>query len=235
MIKRGDSTTSNKKCVRIKGYERKRMNNYYDACIADIERHIKDGKYEDAKYLLRQELSMPYIPQDVQTKLEELSQIVMVENRSGTNYYDDIYEIENALHGNQQNQIKALLSLERLNIHPNFELLKEWLVSDSFEKWVKQQLLVIMMSQNITEEVTVMMDGETYCLVPSKIESPLEQEAYCECLNELKQVFESENPSMLILCQEVLEAIVWDQFPNQVNNVDANEIIKSVNDYLEQQ
>ncbi|MEG0727423.1 MAG: hypothetical protein RR422_07290, partial [Erysipelothrix sp.] len=73
------------------------MNNYYDACIADIERHIKDGKYEDAKYLLRQELSMPYIPQDVQNKLEELSQIVMVENRSGTNYYDDIFEIENAL------------------------------------------------------------------------------------------------------------------------------------------
>ena len=51
----------------------KSMENYYDKIIAEIRTAIDDKKYGEAEYLLQRELKMPYIPEDAETRLRDLS------------------------------------------------------------------------------------------------------------------------------------------------------------------
>lgn len=55
------------------------MENYYNEIIEEIKNAIKKGEIEEADYLLKKELSMPYIPQDVETELYKLKKILRMQ------------------------------------------------------------------------------------------------------------------------------------------------------------
>ena len=50
------------------------MTNYYDEILTEIENLIKEGKYDDANFLVQKELNMPYIPIDVEQKLKSFKE-----------------------------------------------------------------------------------------------------------------------------------------------------------------
>ena len=55
------------------------MENYYNEIIDEIKNAIDQGEIEEADYLLKKELSMPYIPQDVETELYKLKKILRMQ------------------------------------------------------------------------------------------------------------------------------------------------------------
>ena len=44
------------------------MENYYTEIIDEIKTALEKGEIEEAEYLLKKELSMPYIPQEVEVE-----------------------------------------------------------------------------------------------------------------------------------------------------------------------
>lgn len=48
------------------------MSNYYDEILQEIKELIDAKEYEQAYSLLRKEKSMPYIPSDIEPKLDAL-------------------------------------------------------------------------------------------------------------------------------------------------------------------
>ena len=50
------------------------MNNYYDEIIDEIKQLITDGQNDLAYSKILNELNMPYIPSDIEKKLQELYQ-----------------------------------------------------------------------------------------------------------------------------------------------------------------
>ena len=45
---------------------------YYEEIITEIRNAIEEHRYEDAKFLLKRELSMPYIPEDAEAQFHAL-------------------------------------------------------------------------------------------------------------------------------------------------------------------
>ena len=64
------------------------MNNYYDEIIDEIKQLITDGQNDLAYSKILNELNMPYIPSDIEKKLQELYQEVKFVNRK-TKVFDD--------------------------------------------------------------------------------------------------------------------------------------------------
>ena len=48
------------------------MENYYTEIIDEIKTALEKGEIEEAEYLLKKELSMPYIPQEIEVEFSKL-------------------------------------------------------------------------------------------------------------------------------------------------------------------
>ena len=57
------------------------MENYYTEIIEEIKQLLQQEKYDDANFLLRKELEMPYIPQEVEKELKQLQKECTFYNR----------------------------------------------------------------------------------------------------------------------------------------------------------
>ena len=51
--------------------------NYYEECIQQIKHLIEQGNYKEAEHLLKEELSMPYIPSFAEKQFIELDVRIM--------------------------------------------------------------------------------------------------------------------------------------------------------------
>lgn len=210
------------------------MNNYYEACIHSIEKAIEEQDYTMAKQLLDEELRMPYIPEIYHQRLMELQSNIPSSDSLRSPVYHDLEEIERALLGNPQEQIKALTSLEFMNIRmvkeEVFRLLQEeWLMDD-----IKKQLLIILVNQGILENIPVHLKDGRKDIDLSTIEHPLNSQAYQKCLEEIRDKLESDNPSLLILSQQLLEMTLLQDFPYVKEEYNAQDIIDKVVEYMEE-
>ena len=68
------------------------MNNYYDEIIDEIKQLITDGQNDLAYSKILNELNMPYIPLDIERKLEALYQEVKYVDRKAKVFDDDRIE-----------------------------------------------------------------------------------------------------------------------------------------------
>ena len=210
------------------------MDNYYEECIAKVEGLIEEGNYDKARAILEDELDMPYVPQVHLNKFKELYYLIPQVNTQSNLYLDSIDEIERSLFLEQEQQLQAMLSLERLNLRPHLLELREWLLSFEVEVWIKQQILVFLLEQGIEEEFQVNFDGKLENIKIKDLTHPFKNGHYIRGVQQLKEKLEQKNPSFFELCMQELNYQVGDLFPFKHETVDADEIIERVNGYLNQ-
>lgn len=208
------------------------MDNYYEECITKIEALIQAEKFEEAKIILEDELDMPYVPQTHLEKFRELYRLIPQVKSSSSKYLDTIEEIESSLFLDQEQQLQAMLSLERLNLRPYLSDLREWLVSLEVETWIKQQILVFLLEQGIQEEFQVSFEEELHTVNIKGLSHPFKNKHYIKQAQDLEEKLEQKNPSFFKLCMQELNYQVGDLFPFKHETVDANDIISRVYGYL---
>ena len=208
------------------------MDNYYEECITKVEGLIKSQDFDQAKAILEDELDMPYIPENHLKKFKELYRLIPQINTSSSKYLDSIEEIEDSLFLDEEQQLRAMLSLERLNLRPYLSILREWLVSLEVDVWIKQQILVFLLEQGIENVFQVNLEGKNQTINTKGLSHPFKNQHYIKQVNHLKEKLEQKNPSLFKLCLQELNYQVGNSFPFKHETVEAQDVMDRVDSYL---
>lgn len=208
------------------------MENHYEQCIAKIEMFIQQGDFNKANEILAEELAMPYIPQEYLIVFEKLKRLIPNENNKGSKYYENLEDIESAIISTKENKIKAIMSLEHMNLRPHLNRIRKWFLDENIDNWIKQELLIILLEQGIEGSMEVKFNNEVIEIDMKELSHPFQNEHYLAQVKNLEEELENESPSFLKLCLQELNFQVGLMFPFKHETIKSNEIINRVNDYL---
>ena len=208
------------------------MNNYYETCLTEIRQAISDNKLSDALRILDEELAMPYVPSPYNETFVSLRDSIRIDTSPQSKYFEDIDDIENALRGNDALKLKAIISLERMNLRVYLEEIQQLLSDITIDDWMKRQILIFLIDQDINQEIRVSIIGQHVTLNPKNLMNPIGSKEYLETLNYLEDKLESDNPSLLMLCVAELDQLTLENFPIGNTKIDGELIISRVSEYL---
>ena len=78
------------------------MSGYYDEILDEIRQLTKNGEADEALFLIRKELAMPYVPQDIEQELRKLQKdAVYAKTDKKTSYERSEDELLGMLCGSQ--------------------------------------------------------------------------------------------------------------------------------------
>ena len=107
--------------------------NYYDEILKEIEDSLNQGDLEQAQYLLKRELSMPYIPPEVEEKLHGLARTLQGKRRDQESDRDhsrpSLEHLLKGLYGTPENQLAAAGEMADANLREAVVPLQQYLSS----------------------------------------------------------------------------------------------------------
>ncbi len=176
--------------------------NYYQ----DFFEEVKEITKKDAKQALmkiQHELSMPYIPLEVEKKLLELQSDLnssLVKN----SFIIDLESIDEGLESDQQEQqLKAIDALSHVSCRDYLEAIQCYFNRVPHEN-LQALLIDILIEQQINHEFDITHRGNSITFIPCYIEQAAETDGFIDAKGYLVSWFEQENPSYLSLCMQVL-------------------------------
>lgn len=174
------------------------MSNYYSECIEKIEKMIQDGNLSEASCLIQEELSMPYIPLDVEEKLLELKKDTLPSSKRKM-LSDE--ELEDYINRGEIFQLLVIKELKERNIRQHLDLIQR--IFDTTESTlVIISLIEICIEQQLTEEFKINKDGLDVYFIPSACVLPQDSDGFESCMNILKDWLENEDPTFYDLCKQ---------------------------------
>jgi len=203
--------------------------NYYDEVISKIEKTIKNEEYDEASFLIKQELNVPYVPKEIENKLKNLLENIKEYLIKPSKEISDELIID-YLHSSNDKQIIAISSLIKKNLRNYLDLINEYLCSEGFIN-CKVVLVDELIRQEINEEIKMNANGMEYTFIPKYLLVPEESDAYIYALEILKDEYMKE-PSKLELAKQLLYKDLLMSLP--INLIDeegkllAKEIIKYI-------
>lgn len=178
--------------------------NYYEECIVKIRETIQNGQLKEAEKLLEEELSMPYIPSNVETRMLELKRDLRA--LSNKESFTGIlpHQIEDCLLSeNPVIQLRAVQTLQDLNCRNYLDAIQSFF--DTVPDAKTQALMIdILIEQQISDEFSIIHEGMQMTFLPRYQERPHETDGYLKAYNLLNEWFENENPALLAMCQQIL-------------------------------
>ena len=173
---------------------------YYDELLTTIESLINNQKFIDAQKMIDDELKMPYVPMEIEQKLNDFRKLCQTEIPS--NHYYDLNLLEEHLNGSKDQALMAIYQLSKLNIRNYLDIIISFM-NKSEDDALKGVLIDIMIEQNINESITISKDGLMYEFIPSALDRPFENLCFKETLNILNELLMS-YPSLLKMAQQLL-------------------------------
>ncbi len=180
------------------------MSDYYSEIILKIEELISNKQILEAKDLLGEELKVPYIPIDIETKLVELNKTVTSLLKENENQKEvSIEKIEEFLKGDAKQQLQAVSTLCDRNLRNHIDLIREYF---SLKPNIESASLLIdcMIEQQIGEPIAYVKEGIEYTFVPNCLTKPYESDGFIQAENYLQEWIANDNPSMYEMCLQLL-------------------------------
>lgn len=172
---------------------------YYDDLIKKIDSLIQEKNYQEASSLINKELSMPYVPRDIESMLSNKLKNIPISNETKSMQDEDIVLY---LKGDETKQLRAIEELNRRNLRDYIDICNEYLKSDSYIN-AKVLLIESLLRQEISEEITMSQDGVEYTFIPKYIVPPEMSDGYVEAVNILNNKFMKE-PSKFELAKQLI-------------------------------
>ena len=154
-------------------------NKFYDIMIIYLNSLINVGEKEKALKLVKEELSMPYIPMNFEDKFLEIYKEVAYIEKEGKEYNLSRDKIEEILCVEEDKNliILAIVELCKLNIRDFFMCISEFFKRD-VKNVYKVMLIDAMRGQGVTNEFVLVNKGKEYKVIPTFCENVLESKAY---------------------------------------------------------
>lgn len=200
------------------------MDTYYKEFLNEIEQLIEKKDMQKAYTMLHEELSMPYIPKDYEEQMviyynQCRSELTLQQGQR--NHQEE--DIEKLLQGSMVEQFAAVDILKKLNIRNYIQVIEDYFMKTP-HPFVRSLLIEALMEQNITDEITLLDEGMEITFVPCYVEQPMECDGATTAIQYLKDWFENENPTFLMMCIESLVKELYLRLPFNVEE-DEGELI----------
>ena len=176
---------------------------YYDEIRTEIETALNNGDLEEARYLLKREFSMPYIPEDVERQLNELNQrLRFLEADSYERKEASMEHLLHQLKGRPASQMAAVNALAERNLRTIIPEIQDWLSKDPVPE-AAAMMIELLAEQEIAEEFTITKDGVEYTFAADAVTPVTRSEGFLQALHLLSSWLEKE-PSLLELARTIL-------------------------------
>lgn len=165
------------------------MENYYDEILDEIAGLLRNGKAQDAAYLIRKELEMPYIPREAEKKLHEMEREVryrLAENKEKGE--EPLSSLLSRLKSKPQSQLLAAEKLSGRNLRDCLAEIRDWLAKDPQPEAAALMIEALAM-QNIDEEFVLRRNGLEYTFYSGDVVPVAKQPAYLAADALLKEWF----------------------------------------------
>lgn len=200
--------------------------NYYEELIQNIEGYIKEKDYDQAKSLILNELNLPYIPSEIELKLNKyLSEIKEATFALKSLTDEDICAY---LADSCEKQLIACDELGKRNLRDYIDICNEYLKSDGYVN-AKALLIDSLIRQEINFDFDYVNNRSLIVFNPSKLKNVEETDSFKYGLKELNEYY-LKDPSKLQIGHELLYKEAMLSLPNEV---DANLVISKIIKYID--
>lgn len=165
------------------------MENYYKEILDEIGGLLEKGEAEEASFLLKKELNMPYIPMDVEEKLKQYEKEVRYQlsmrHERGERSFGELLHM---LKGKPQSQLAASAELSQRNLRGCIDEIADWLAKDPQPEAAALMIESLAM-QDIDEEFVFVKNGVEYTFCSADIIPVAKQPVYLKASALLKAWF----------------------------------------------
>ena len=202
--------------------------NYYDEILKKIYSLIQDEDYDKALFLVNNELSVAYIPKDVEVKLREYFEIIKESTYKTISISDE--DIEEYLFKDENHQLIAVQQLNSKNLRDYLDLVNKYLSSNGYKN-AKVLLIDSLIRQEIGEEIHYDDGGIEYNFIPKYV-IPIEQSpGYLSAKKIIDEEF-MKFPSECKIANELLYKQAIINLPINIDVCEANEIASNIIAYV---
>ncbi|MBR3167309.1 MAG: DUF3196 family protein [Erysipelotrichaceae bacterium] len=198
---------------------------YYTEILNDLEKLLADEQYDDALFMIRSELRMPYVPPDFKEKLEEMERRIP-SNDEHTLKVPDEDKIRELLKGDAESQMYAVYSLTNQNLRKHKVLIDDVFSSDVLPQ-AKDILIYALIEQEISEEFTLNKNGLEYRFVPRYCLLPEESDGYQEAVKQLKEIYLHE-PSLYQFAIDLLQEKCFSHLPLSYEAEESGQLVGAI-------
>lgn len=190
---------------------------YYKEIMTKIDNLLHEGNYQQALPLIQEELSMPYIPSEIEPKLQNALSVC----KANLYDYDAVLlkgeALENALlHGNLDQQGQAVESLNVSNARQYIDVIQQALISDTVEQEVKVGLVHVIKDQCIDNIYEFTLNHQLLSFDSTKVIDYLEENNVLNTFNHYIDEIIDDNPSFNRLVKQMLFDGLIHLFPIQI-------------------
>ncbi|MGM9941533.1 MAG: DUF3196 domain-containing protein [Bulleidia sp.] len=185
------------------------MENYYESIIAEIRECIEKGEYEQAQYLLKKEMSMPYIPEDIEKQFREIQKDIrygLSEKKERTE--SSLDTLLDGLRGDAMAQLTSVNALAQRNLRDIIPEIQEYLAGDPFPE-AACFLIDAIGRQELEDEFTYNHDGMEYTFWGDSVTPAAQSKGYQEALSYLYEWLGLKYPSVYEMAKKLLAHEVY--------------------------
>ena len=205
------------------------MNNYYEEIVAKIEALIAENDYLKAKMIVDDELKMPYVPKDLEDKLQEYDLLLKDKLRHNEFILDDD-TLRSYLFDGEYKQFIAANYLDSLNLRNYLDLIEEYLISDGYKR-AKVLIINSLIEQAIDQKLTVNKDGLEIEFIPKYVEPPIYQDGYLKAVKIIEEEL-FKDPALYKLAMELLSDRAFMSLPLGLSEDEGELLAMSIIVYL---
>lgn len=177
--------------------------NYYDEVTVRIEKDLKEGRLDEAVFLLRQELSMPYVPQEVEAKLRQLQKEAAGQQAARREAGElPLTQLLEMLQGSPEQQLQAASKLTERNLRECTEEIRTFLAHHP-QPQAASLLIDALGQQEVPEEFTYVQDGVEYVFAGDAVVPVARSAGFLKAMGLLEKML-AKNPGALQLARGIL-------------------------------
>ncbi len=188
------------------------MNDYYSEILEDIETLIAEKKVDEALFLVRKELSMPYIPQDVEQRLiqykKECVYLQADREKDGEESMDSLLR---KLKRSPAEQLMAANKLSDRNLRICVKEIQDWFQKDCNPE-AAALIINAIAEQEINEEFQITKNGVEYVFDGDSVTPVMKSEGFLYAIHLIDEWF-MDNPSYLEMARTLLIHDAYLQLP----------------------
>lgn len=206
------------------------MEHFYQEVIAEIDALIEKQNHREASELLKQELSMPYIPQDVEAALREREALLKGEASQRLIHFDGD-ALEAMLLGERTQAMIAVDYLKTCNIRMYLELIQD-VMPALRDRQIIAALIEALMQQNISEELHCDYEGMEVAFLPCFIDDPFDNDGVEAAASYLSTWFEHDNAAFHQMCMQTLMLESFLRLPFTIEEDEAEVLAAAIAGYV---
>ena len=196
-------------------------NKFYDVMIIYLYSLIKSNNKDKAFKLVKEELSMPYIPALYEDRFKEIYRELSYKEKESKEFLLSRDKIKEILETNDDKNviILAIVEMCKLNIRDFLHSIQVFFKRD-LKNIFKVMLIDALRSQGVNFEFDLLNQGELTKINPFTSENVLESEAYSSIKTILEENIGKHDPNLFALASENLMLYLSEIYPTKVNKED---------------